>query len=284
MGRKVMFEVIRAANRIQSSVAPERAARRLERLFLSPSGRPIRPGETACLQSARQTRIAFDGDRSIPVYSWGTGPAVILVHGWSGYGAQLSSFVQPLTERGFSVVAFDAPGHGAADAGLTGLPELAAAVERVAESVEDIHGLIAHSLGGAAVTVALSRGLVARRAVYVAPPDDPRRYLARSARALGFGSGVARRAQHLIEGRFGFTFESGRGTTLARSLELPLLVLHDERDRQVPCEEGARLAEAWPGARLMTTEGLGHGRILSDPEVVAAAVGFLTAGELQRSA
>ncbi len=54
------------------------------------------------------------------------------------------------------------------------------------------------------------------------------------------------------------------------------LVLHDEQDREVPHAEGAAVALAWPNARLVSTTGLGHQRILADPGVVAAAVAHLT--------
>jgi hypothetical protein len=33
---------------------------------------------------------------------------------------------------------------------------------------------------------------------------------------------------------------------------------------------------AWPGARFMKTQGLGHGRILRDRGVVEAAVDFIS--------
>jgi hypothetical protein len=36
------------------------------------------------------------------------------------------------------------------------------------------------------------------------------------------------------------------------------------------------IAAAWPGARFMKTQGLGHGRILRDPAVVEAAVAFIS--------
>ena len=53
---------------------------------------------------------------------------------------------------------------------------------------------------------------------------------------------------------------------------MPALVVHDRGDREVPFEHGETLARSWPGARLMVTEGLGHRRILRDPEVVRAVV------------
>jgi hypothetical protein len=40
---------------------------------------------------------------------------------------------------------------------------------------------------------------------------------------------------------------------------------------------GAAIAAAWPGAELVTTEGLGHRRILRDPAVVARVTDFLAA-------
>jgi pimeloyl-ACP methyl ester carboxylesterase len=46
----------------------------------------------------------------------------------------------------------------------------------------------------------------------------------------------------------------------------------------VPYTHGSSIAEAWPGAELFTTTGLGHRAILRDPEVVRRTVEFLGAG------
>ena len=45
--------------------------------------------------------------------------------------------------------------------------------------------------------------------------------------------------------------------------------------------EGRDLAGAWPGARFVATEGLGHLRLLRDPQVIASAVGFLSSDSLR---
>ena len=47
---------------------------------------------------------------------------------------------------------------------------------------------------------------------------------------------------------------------------------------RVPFGLGARLAAAWPCARLHVTHGLGHHRILRDEGVITASVDFLMAG------
>jgi hypothetical protein len=152
---------------------------------------------------------------------------------------------------------------------------MAAAIERVAERVGPVQAIVAHSMGAAAATLALSRGLPVERVVYIAPPENPGGYLDQAARFLGFGAKIAVRAQNRIEGRFSFLFGDARGTLLAPGLDVPLLVIHDLNDPEVPHAEAVRLVEAWPGAELMTTEGLGHVRILRAQPVQDAAIGFL---------
>ena len=52
-------------------------------------------------------------------------------------------------------------------------------------------------------------------------------------------------------------------------------MIHDRGDGMVPWTQGAALARAWHGARLLSTEGLGHGRILESDLVLRAAADFI---------
>jgi hypothetical protein len=52
-------------------------------------------------------------------------------------------------------------------------------------------------------------------------------------------------------------------------------VIHDRDDRMMPWTHGATVARLWPGARLLSTEGLGHRRILADEGVTRAAADFI---------
>ena len=60
----------------------------------------------------------------------------------------------------------------------------------------------------------------------------------------------------------------------ARVDSVPTLVVHDRGDRQTPWADSARLVESLPDARLVTTEGLGHRRILQDVAVVRQVDGL----------
>lgn len=270
--------IVRIVNplfRFLSALSPGLAARLLERLFLTPTRwkRPLR--ERGWMVGAEKDEIVFDSRRKLRLLSWGSGPVVLLVHGWAGRGSQMGALAKPLAEAGYRVVAFDAPAHGDSDGRMTGLPEVARAVELVAAHVGPLYAVVAHSLGSAATTLALSRGLTAQRVVYLAPPANPEDYLGRVARFLGFSEAVVSMTWTRIERRFGFRIKDARVTALARGMTAPLLVIHDEDDRDVPLEEGARVRDAWPGAAMITTRDLGHRLILRAPEVIELTVGIL---------
>jgi pimeloyl-ACP methyl ester carboxylesterase len=276
-----LLPLVRAGHRALSALAPARAARRAERLFLTPP-RTRRPAVELALLATARARPMRVGDRRIEVWTWGTGPSVLLVHGWGGRGAQLGAFVEPLVARGFSVVAFDAPGHGAADGGQVTLPEMAAAVKAVGEAVGPLAGVIAHSMGGPCTALAFADGLEAGAAVFVAPPADLVGPAALFTEILGFSPEVGEAMRRRLEQRVGRPLAAFDLTALAPSLRTPLLVVHDHGDAEVPWQHGRVVTRAWPNAELLLTDGLGHRRILKDPDVVAAAVAFVAARTAER--
>jgi pimeloyl-ACP methyl ester carboxylesterase len=201
---------------------------------------------------------------------------VLLVHGWEGRGAQLYAFIEPLLARGFRVVAFDAPGHGASEGSRSSLVEMSRAVLDAARVLGPFHGAVAHSAGAAAATLALRDGAPIERLVYIAPPADLGEYLPRVAEALGLPEQAVEIARRRISERFGFQWEAVAHIHLAPVMEAPLLVIHDSQDREIEIENGIRVASVWRGAALEITSGLGHRRILRDDGVVERAAAFLS--------
>jgi pimeloyl-ACP methyl ester carboxylesterase len=272
---------VRAGNRLLSALAPMVAVQLAERQFLTPPG-PRRPeGELALLATAR-ARPLFVGTRHVELWLWGSGPSVLLVHGWGGRGTQLGSFVEPLVARGFSVVTFDAPGHGASGAGLVTVPQMVAATRAAAATRGPRAGLIAHSVGATGAARALYEGLDAAAAVFIAPAADLAASATRFTVTRGFSRRVSAAMQARIEARVGRPFSIFDGAALAPTLGQPLLIVHDRGDAEVPWQHGRLIAHAWRGSALLMTDGLGHRRILRDPDVIAAAVAFLAARTEER--
>jgi pimeloyl-ACP methyl ester carboxylesterase len=258
-----------------SWVAPPLAGRVALRLFATPQRYPAPRREQTVLAEAAAFTVPVAG-RNLAAWSWGTGPAVLLVHGWSGRGAQLGALVDPLVAAGRRVVTFDLPAHGQSAGERSSLFDAAAAIRAVAQRVGPLAGLIAHSFGAAATSLALHDGLEVERAVYIAPTGHLEQGLASFRSRLGVG----RRAEAALHGelsrRFGaHLFRDLAIESLGPTLTVPLLVIHDRDDREVPFSEGTAIAGAWPGARLTATRGLGHNRILWNPGVVEETVRFL---------
>lgn len=255
-------------------VAPGLAAGLADRLFFTPPRTRRSPRVDSFLATGCRRDVRMR-DTVVATWRWGVGPTVLLTHGWGGVGGQLRSFVQPLVDRGFSVVAFDAPGHGRSGGRRSSLVHFARALRAVADSVGHVHAVIAHSLGGAATALALRDGLPARRAVFVGAPADPDAWTREFARRLRVPPPVMARMRSRVESRLGVRWSDLNVLTMAGSLDTPLLVVHDRDDAEVPWPDGAALCEAWPGARLVTTTGLGHRRVLREPSVVSEAVAFI---------
>jgi pimeloyl-ACP methyl ester carboxylesterase len=285
------LRAVRWGMSVLSSVSPEGAAAIAERLFLSPRRHPRPAAERDLLAKARPFVLpSAHGD--LAAWEWGTEepvrfatspsferPRVLLVHGWEGRGAQLGAFVGPLTALDFRVVTFDAPGHGDSPGARSSLFHVADAVARAAETLGPLHAIVTHSMGGGAALWASRNGELAERHVLIAPPLDVRDFTRSMARTLGLPEDVRGRVHRRLGERFGVPLEVARAEPVAAGMRGPLLVVHDEGDREVPIACGEAIARAWRGAELLRTTGLGHRRILRDPSTVEAVVRFVARRE-----
>jgi pimeloyl-ACP methyl ester carboxylesterase len=183
-----------------------------------------------------------------------------------------------LISRGFQVVLFDAPAHGASMGSQASLPQFSRAIRAVGNTVGSIHGLIGHSLGGAAVSLAMHHGLSARRVVLLAPPADVFLFSHAFADHLRIPPRARTMMRQNLENRLQIKMEELHIPTLARGMTSPVLVVHDTGDTDVPYAHGVEIAQTWPGGELFSTTGLGHRAILRDREVVQRTVDFLRAG------
>ena len=265
---------LRAGMRVASALAPAAAARLARKLFFTPMRARVRDEERAVLGRGELFSFEAGGQRVIG-RAWGEGPTVLLVHGWGGHSGQMTSLVDPAVAAGFRVVALDLPGHGESEGSVSSLVHFASALVRAAALFRPVRGVVAHSFGAAASTYAISSGLPVERAVFFAPPAGFESFWARFRAGVGVSQEIMDRMLHEAEEWLHVRFDCIGPVELAPRMTVPLLVLHDPEDREVPYEEGAELARRWPGAELRPALGLGHLRILRDERCVAAAVGFV---------
>jgi serine aminopeptidase S33 family len=257
--------------------APGAAGWWADRMFFTPPRPALAPRLEALLASATRFDVPWAAG-ALPAWRWGDGPRVLLVHGWGSRAGHLAAFVDPLVQAGFAPVAFDGPAHGLSPGRRTNVPEMARALAAVAKATGPVHAVVAHSVGAAVTALALREGLGAGRAVFLAPAGDPEGFTRTFAARLGLGPASLRAMRRRAERRIGVPFAAINVLALARGQRAPLLVVHDRDDEEVACLDGLALAEAWAGAEVLVTRGLGHRRVLKDGAVVARALAFVAEG------
>jgi dienelactone hydrolase len=265
---------IRESFRFLSLLPHFLSARWAEFLFMNPPRQRRTGKERAVLLRGRRRDVRFGGAQ-LATWRWGEGPAVLLVHGWGGHAGRLSRFVDPLTKAGFSVIAFDAPGHGVSQGKGCSVSDLIGAVLAVAEDAGNVVGVVGHSLGAAACVLAIRERLRVRAAVLLAPLSDPEKYAGRFGSICGMPRPVCESMKVRLAARHGVAWEKLRLAVPAPSAAASLLIFHDHGDAKVPLRDGRAIAASWPGANLVTTRGLGHHKILRSAEVIGGTVSFL---------
>lgn len=213
---------------------------------------------------------------------WGDGPVVYLMHGWGGRGAQFEALVEPLVAAGHRVVLFDAPSHGDSDAGPAGPRrthglEFARALDDVFQEFGPAEAVVAHSLGTIATYLTLRFGwLGTKRLVFIAPMVESASLFDQFQGALGFGPRTRRAFDRAVDEFVGIQVAEFDARVQATYAEpLPTLVVADRSDWQTPYDDAVDLARSID-AELVTTEGLGHRRILRDAHVVRTVVDYVS--------
>lgn len=250
-------------------VSPSLAGNVVDHLFFTP-GRLPAPSRYESLydeaDSYTQLRV---GRQTIPVYSWGSGPTVLMVHGWSGAGIQFGAFVGPLVKAGYRVVTFDAPGHGRAQGLRTDLFEMSEAVSRVAHNAGPLKAIVAHSIGSLALARALVEGVQAEHIFLLAPPRDLESVVEGFGRTLGLSPELIAGQRARMEQRFGQSvWQHFSFAELAPQLPGRGLIFADWDDQQIPVGESESIVQKWQGAKMFRTQGLGHYRLLWHPQIV----------------
>ncbi len=269
--------LLRAGFRLGAWLQPGPTLERAGRLFSTPLPSTRERALRASTGDAMHRDIEIGG-RRIRTYAWGdpqARPLVLFAHGWSSHGTRIANWLPGLFAAGYAVVAFDQPAHGKSEGRLATLPDFTRHLFAVGEHYGPAAVVIGHSLGGAAAMLALADGLRADRAILVAPAADPVDAARRFSRVVGLADFLGARLFDAYEARQPGVIASLHAHVAAPAIARPALVVHDFGDREVPWAEGERYARHWPAARLLTTTGLGHHRILDDERVIDAALRFL---------
>jgi pimeloyl-ACP methyl ester carboxylesterase len=286
-------KVIRLSLKAVSAVSAEAAGRTAFWIFCrTPSRKPRNGKEAALLKAAapvmarsRRVTLSFAGGwlvaRHFERLPGGSGPRVLLAHGWGSRSDYLATMVESLLAAGAEVVALDWPGHGASPGRSLTMPQAVRAIDAAWRHFDGFDVGIGHSFGGASLACAAGAVLcdvparVPGKLVLIGAPSEMTWLF------KGFGKvlDLAPRAQAAFEGMVerlsGRRVDGFDATRILAALRMPVLVIHAEDDKEVPAEHARRYGTVGPNVELHWANGFGHRRIVSAAPVIDKISAFL---------
>lgn len=241
--------------------------------FAVPDRVPATAQEADFLATATPFRLKVEA-QDIVYWTVGNGPRVLLVHGWCSRGSHLMGFVQPLLAAGFCVVLFDAPAHGDSEGVVSSMIHAGRSALALAQALGDFHALISHS-GFDGRAVGIGQRPVGGKSVHISGPSSMKQVVIGIAHAHGLDREQAQAFHRWAQAFTRVSLDSADLPALSTGLRHQGLIVHDAGDRVVNLAQSQALQSAWSNSTLVITEGLGHRRILSDPQAITTIVGFL---------
>ena len=204
---------------------------------------------------------------------------VLLLHGFSSSAHNFYQYVQPLVEKNYEVLAFDAPAHGASEGKEVNAVVYAGMIKKVMELYGPINGFIAHSFGGIAISLAMEtiQHDTNIKIALVAPATETTTAVDNAFEMLGLKKGKVRKEFDKI------VFEKGGQQTewfsvrrALHNIKASILWVHDEDDDITPLKDALKVkSDNHPNIKFVITKGLGHRKIYRDQAVIDSIVKFL---------
>jgi pimeloyl-ACP methyl ester carboxylesterase len=227
--------------------------------------------------SLKETLLIPGVNKKILVYKYGkSDKKILLVHGWSGRGTQLVKFADAFVDKGYATISFDAPGHGKSPGNSTIMTEFIASILEIDKKFGPFEAAVGHSLGGMALLNAIKKGLKINRLTIIGSGDKVKDILDDFVCKLELKSEFSSHLQDYFEKKYNESMENYSGHTAAKTIDIPVLLIHDENDSEVPVETSINIHDNLKNGELLITQHLGHRKILGNPFVIEKTIEFIT--------
>jgi pimeloyl-ACP methyl ester carboxylesterase len=248
------------------------------RLFTSPIKHTIPKRELEMDRLARQEVLLIPSiQKRINVYHSGaTLKKILLVHGWSGRGTQLVKFTEAFEKLGFQIVSFDAPAHGKSPGNTTLMPDFIASILEIEKQFGPFEAAIGHSLGGMSLLNAVKEGFKIKRLTIIGSGDIVKDIIDDFVKKLQLNSKIGDLLRIHFEKKSNRKMDSYSSFHAAAQITIPVLVIHDENDDEVPVSCAHHIHQHLKYGKLMITQNLGHRKILGDDQVIQKTIQFTT--------
>lgn len=269
--------IIILSSKILAFISPKLVTKFAAKLFTSPIKHKVPKREFEMDRKSVKNKIYIpEINKSIITYEYGKSEhKILLVHGWSGRGTQLFKIADELIQNGYSVISFDAPAHGKSEGKTTIMSEFIASILEIEKQFGPFKIAIGHSLGGMSVLNAIKDGLKVEKAIIIGSGDIVQDILEEFISKLGLKRGISDRLLDRFENKYKVKIDDFSAYKAAQKIQIPVLVIHDNDDPEVPVTAGINIHKNLQNGSLFLTDGLGHRKILGNQNVIKKVIDFI---------
>lgn len=270
--------IILTIGKTLQAISPNLAAKYASKLFITPIKHKIPKREYEMDKNSKQDFLNIPSiQKQIMTYQYGNyQKKVLLVHGWSGRGTQLVKIADMLIKNGYSTISFDAPAHGKSPGKTSIMPEFIESILELEKQYSPFEFIIGHSLGGMSTLNAIKRGLQVKKAILIGSGDSVNDIIKHFVWNLQLKSQIASLVRNSFEEKYKMDMESYSAYVAAQSVSIPVLIIHDKNDDDVPYTASENIHRHLQNSELFLTENLGHRKILGDEKVISKIQNFIT--------
>ncbi|KAB0301435.1 alpha/beta hydrolase [Vibrio fortis] len=255
--------LIGATTNLHYILAPSHAKKTARKLLLTPvRSEPKNSEPQGLIKGEVATR-----DGVLKTYTLGSGPVWVLTHGWSGTASQFYPLMEHIAAKGFTALAYDHPAHGGSDGVYGHIPAFVNGLEAILDSVEDVAGLIGHSMGTASALECKHAKLENKPLLLIAPVLDYLDNLFGSVARSGYSMKLFEAVVGEVEEQFNYPIQSVDPYGKLALRQSNTIIVHDEKDKFTKYSVSERAANEMERVTLVTTQGQGHGRVMKCPQV-----------------
>jgi len=206
----------------------------------------------------------------------------LILHGFGSAAHKFEDYANLLAERGFEVLAFDAPAHGESEGSTTNAIEYCEMIKKVMEQFGPVQSFLGHSFGGISLSLALEEipHDENTRVVFIAPATE-------TTTAVNGAFNMLKVKNEAVRNEFEKLVLKVSGKEIAwfsmrramYNIKASILWIHDEDDDITPWADAVKVKEDnHPNIKFVLTKGLGHQKIYHDAGIKNMAVNFIEKG------
>jgi esterase/lipase len=231
-------------------------------IFAKPRVGRIKEKDREILDKSTKKILEIEGHK-ISTYSWGEGEKIIyLVHGWESNAARWKFMLELIIRPEFTIISFDAPGHGASSGDQLNLYLYSKTLKGVAEHFGKPYAMIGHSLGGMCIakTISVNPSLSPAKVVLMGSYHNTVPIFKEFSEFLGLSSKIQKGLSKRVKDISGIPVENFSIEQWSKGGldQIPTLLVYDKNDVIVPIHSGYEMKKHLKASFLFETQGIGH--------------------------